>query len=450
VTLDTGTLHQLITICTQGERLAPPLVKGQALLRRRVAGVVFLVVMLLLVQLAVALYQKKFTPTVEVALRTDRAGNQLSVHADVKLRGIVVGEVRSIRSRGDGAVLTLALDPGKSALVPRNVLAQLLPKTLFGEKEVALVLPPAPDPQHLRRGDTISQDRSSTALETETALNDALPLLKSLEPQKLSMTLNALSAALRGRGDALGNQLALNAAYFRRLNPSLPTLAQDMAGLADLAGTTADATPDLLRTLDNLSFSGRSLVEQRTALDTFLKSTSDFAATTTQVVGANEQRFVALARDSKPSLDLFAKYSANYPCLLNRVAYSEIEGERTFGGAQPGLHITVEVNLDQKGYAAGDEPQNKEKRTSLCYGLGPKPIIPFPAYANLQDGYRDSAPPETPNSGPPNCCYPPKAASWMASIGQSPSVTVVRTLAMPRSTTPFEALLLAPLAGLGT
>lgn len=428
--------------------MAPPLVRGTALVRRRIAGVVFLVVIALLVELSVALYQKKFTSTVDVALETGRIGNQLSVHADVKLRGVIVGEVRKVASKGEGATLTLALDPGKAALVPRNVQAQLLPKTLFGEKEVALVLPAAPSAEHVRTGDVISQDRSTTALETETALNDALPLLKSLQPEKLSMTLNALSTALRGRGNALGDQFARNAAYFRSLNPSLPTLAQDMAGLADLANTTSDAAPDILRTLDNLSFSSRSLVQQRAALDGFLQSTSDFAGTAQQVVGDNEQRFVALARDSFPSLDLYRKYSGNFACLLNRVAYSEIEGERTFGGAQPGLHITVEVIKDEGGYAPGDEPQYKEKRFSGCYGLGPKPIIPFPDYANPQDGYRDSDPPETPNSGPPNCCPVPKS-TWMSSITQVPSAQVVRTLPMPRSTTPFEAMLLAPLAGFG-
>ncbi|MGZ6827870.1 MAG: MlaD family protein, partial [Mycobacteriales bacterium] len=103
--------------------MAPPLVKGNALVRRRVAGVVFLVVIALLVELAVALYQKKFTSTVDVALETGRIGNQLSVHADVKLRGVIVGEVRKVASHGDGAVLTLALDPAKAPLVPRNVQA---------------------------------------------------------------------------------------------------------------------------------------------------------------------------------------------------------------------------------------------------------------------------------------------------------------------------------------
>jgi phospholipid/cholesterol/gamma-HCH transport system substrate-binding protein len=350
----------------------------------------------------------------------------------------------SARSHGDRATLDLALDPGKVDLVPANVQAQLLPKTLFGEKEVALIVPSDASSRHIAQGDTIPQDRSSTALETETALNDLLPLLRSLKPQALSMTLNALSTALRGRGSELGANLALNAAYFRRLNPSLPTLAHDMQGLADLTDSYSAATPDLLRTLDNLSYSGRSLVQERTALDAFLRTTEDFAASARSLVGDNAQRFEDLARDSIPSLQLYAKYSPGYACLLNRVAFQEIEGERDFGGAQPGLHITVEVVSRSDPYVHGDEPQYKESRSGLCFGLGPKPIIPFPVYENPQDGYHDSDPPEQPGTGPKG-----SQASWLGPVAQPP-VEVVHQTALPRTLTALDALLVAPLLGSGT
>ncbi len=44
-------------------------------------------------------------------VETSRVGLQLPKHADVKLRGVIVGEVRDIRVEGDGAVLDLALNP---------------------------------------------------------------------------------------------------------------------------------------------------------------------------------------------------------------------------------------------------------------------------------------------------------------------------------------------------
>ena len=416
--------------------MAAPLVRGRALLRRRAAGVVFLVVIALLVELTIALYQKKFTPTVDVLLQADRIGNQLSKGADVKLRGMVVGEVRSVRSRGAGATLKLALDPKLVDQIPNNVRAQLLPKTLFGEKEVALFFPAKPAAGHLAAGDVITQDRSSTALETEQALNDLLPLLQSLQPQKLANTLSALATALRGRGDQLGANAATAAAYFRQLNPELPILAQDMAKLAELAQHYTETTPDLLRVLDNLAFSSRSLTEERQRFDTFLKTTSAFSGSAQTVLSDNERNLVDLARDSKPSLQLFAHYSGIYPCLLNRIAFAEIEGERVFGGAQPGLHITLELTRDQGGYAQGDQPQYKERRTFGCFGLDPTPVRPFPDYFNPQDGYRDSAPPESPGAGP---------RAWAAVASSTPDLVERRT-SMPSGSTVMDALLLGGIA----
>jgi phospholipid/cholesterol/gamma-HCH transport system substrate-binding protein len=424
--------------------VAAPLVKGRALLRRRLAGVAFLVVVALLIELSIALYTKKFTETVSVALETNRVGNQLSPHADVKVRGVIVGEVRKIRASGEKAVLELALDPKKVALVPKDVHAQLLPKTLFGEKEVVLIVPSdSSGVERIADGDTISQDRSTTALETETALNNLLPLLRALNPQDVATALNALSTALRDRGERFGANLALNAAYLKQLNPALPTLAQDMRGLADLSSTYSDATPDLLRTLDNLAFSGRSLVQERASLEAFLRSTKDFATSAQSLVAANARRFVELARDSVAPLQLYATYAAGYPCLLNRIVFQEIEGERVFGGAQPGLRITVEAIKDRGGsFVAGDEPRNKETRSPMCFGLGAKPIIPFPMYLNPQDGYRDNDPPEDPGKGPPGAA----AAGWLGPVVRPPAA-VVRRSTLPRDLTPLQALLLVPLMG---
>ena len=424
--------------------MAPPLRKGRALAQQRLSGVAFLLVLAMLVWLAVALYNKDFTKTVDVSLQTDRVGNQLSVHADVKVRGVVVGEVRKISSNGARAVLKLALEPGRVDRIPRNVKAQLLPKTLFGEKEVDLVVPDDPSSDHIGNGDTIEQDRSTTALETETALNDLIPLLRALKPQELSITLNALATAVRDRGDQLGRTAVKQAAYFRSLNPSLPTLQKDMQGLADLANTYADAAPALLTTLDNLSFSSRSVVDQRSRLDAFLRSTTDFASTAQAITAQNEQRFIDLARLSRPVLSLYAKYSPIYACTLSSVVVQQVEVERTEGGLQGGLHITIEATKDRNGgYAAGDEPKYKEVRTNECFGLRDKRIRPYPNYANPQDGYHDSDPPEDPGKGPGGCCQ-----SFVAQLESAP-VPVSRQ-ALPAGTTDLEMLLIAPAAGSGS
>jgi phospholipid/cholesterol/gamma-HCH transport system substrate-binding protein len=424
--------------------VAPPLVKGRALARRRFSGIAFIIVIGLLVQTAVWIYQKRFVDVVHVKLQADRIGNQLSAHADVKVRGIVVGEVRKVHSNADGATLDLALDPDKVDLLPKDVTAQLLPKTLFGEKQVVLIPPSGAGDGHLENGDVITQDHSTTALETATALNDLLPLLKTLRPQEVSTFLNGLSDSVRGRGDQLGSNLVLAAAYLKRLNPQLPDVGHDLQGLADLADNLAVTSPDLLKELSNLAVTSRSLVDQRAALDSFLTSTSDFAKTSTSFIKDNESRLVALARDSVAPLQLYGRYSDTFGCFLNRLAFAETEGERVFGGAQPGLHITLEATKDHGGYAPGDEPKNLWDFNAHCFGLQKTPIRPFPSYANAQDGYRDSDPAEDPHQGPGGCC---DAASWMPDVTSSPRADLVNERPLPAGTTQLDALLLAPVMG---
>ncbi len=375
--------------------MSAPRAPGRAAaVKRRLTGVAFLGVIVGLVGLTIAFYTKAFVPVVMVELKADKVGNQLSAPADVKLRGLIVGEVRDVTSDGSGATLDLALDPDKVDLIPRNVMARMLPKTLFGEKFVDLVIPPDAVDQPIREGDVIPQDRSETARETEEALNDLLPLLRALRPQDVSVTLNALSSALRGRGDRLGQNLVLVDDYLKQFNPELPTLEQDFRGIADFADTLTQATPDLIPLLDNFSALGRNLVVEEPQLSTFLTTTATSSNELEGILSDNEDRLVRLAADSLPSLQVFSKYSPEFPCLTQGLARSSKVIGDTFGGLQPGLHITVEFGTDQGGYQPDkDEPAYRDDRGPRCYGLpGAEPTAPD---INFQDGYNDANGPDT-------------------------------------------------------
>ncbi|WP_143672991.1 MlaD family protein, partial [Streptomyces sp. b94] len=82
-------------------------------IRRRLAGVTFLLVPAVLVWVSVSVYEKDFTDDATVTVRTGSVGNEMHANADVKLRGVVIGQVRSIATDGDGARLTLAIDRDK-------------------------------------------------------------------------------------------------------------------------------------------------------------------------------------------------------------------------------------------------------------------------------------------------------------------------------------------------
>jgi ABC-type transporter Mla subunit MlaD len=91
-------------------------------------GVAFLAVLALLVGLSVAKYAGAFRSGVPVTMEVDRVGNQLTSRADVKVRGMVVGQVDEVATNGAHAVVSMTIDPDKVATIPANVSARLLPQ----------------------------------------------------------------------------------------------------------------------------------------------------------------------------------------------------------------------------------------------------------------------------------------------------------------------------------
>ncbi|MFF3904573.1 MCE family protein [Streptomyces sp. NPDC001848] len=353
--------------------------------RLRLYGVAFIAVLGLLLSLAVAVYQQAFTSVVRVTLQADSLGNQLEPRADVKLRGLLVGEVRAVHADGTKATLDLALKPQYVTFIPSDVHARLLPKTLFGEKYVDLV-PPAGSAQSsarpIRAGDVITQDRTKVGIEVQQLMNDLLPLLRTVQPGELNATLSAFATALEGRGDRIGDNLTRVEAYLRRLDPHLPSLQEDISRLADVAQVYGDAAPDLMAVLRNTVTTSRTLVEKKDQLAAALRTTATVAGTGRDFFDENGDRLITLGRVSRPTLELFARYSPEYPCLLQGLVHEEQASEDAFRGGE--MRITLEVVRPQGAYQPGEEPRYADRSGPDCRGV-PHPQVPAPK-PKLNDG----------------------------------------------------------------
>jgi phospholipid/cholesterol/gamma-HCH transport system substrate-binding protein len=343
---------------------------------------VFIAVLALLLSLAVAVYQQAFTSVIRVTLEADSLGNQLDPRADVKLRGLLVGEVRAVRADGEKATLDIALKPEHVAHIPADVHARLLPKTLFGEKYVDLVAPGGAAGRHIRAGDVITQDRTRVGIEVQQLMNDLLPLLRTVKPGELNATLSAFATALDGRGDRIGDNLTRVEDYLRRLNPHMPSLQEDIARFADVAEVYGDAAPDLMKILRNTVTTSRTLVEERDRLAAALTTTATVAGTAEDFLDENGDRLITLGRVSRPTLDLFARYSPEYPCLLEGLVRQEEASEEAFRGGE--MRITLEVVRQRPAYEPGEEPRYGERSGPDCHGL-PNPRVPAP-HTKLNDG----------------------------------------------------------------
>ncbi|TMR38785.1 MCE family protein [Actinomadura geliboluensis] len=343
------------------------------MVRRRLVGVAFLLVPLLLVWLSVAVYDKRFTEVSWVTLKTASAGSEMHPHADVKLRGVVVGEVREISSDGGVATLKLAIQPDKVRLLPRNVSAQLLPTTLFGQRFVALIPPAAPSRARLTAGSVISQDRSANAIELQRVLDNLYPLLTAIKPAELAATLTAVSQALDGRGTELGQTIVELDAYLKKLNPSLPALNRDIKALVEVSRHYDQAAPEILQALNDFAYTSRSIADQRNNLASLYGAVTDASQDLSDFLRENSGNFIRLAATSRPTLELLRKYAPEYPCTLRMLSDFVPVMDKVLGKGtkHPGLHVNVRTLPSKGRYVPGkDRPRYTDKSGPHCCPAG--------------------------------------------------------------------------------
>ncbi len=351
--------------------------------KNRLLGAGFVLLLVALLSLSVLTYKKAFTTADWVTLHTDHTGMQLSEGADVKLRGVIVGEVRSITADGEKATLRLALDPAQRELVPADVTARLLPKTLFGERFVALVSTSLGGPS-IKDGAVIEQDRTTAAIELERVLDNALPLLQSIKPDKLAAVLGALAYGLDGRGERTGQDLVRLNDYLTELNRQMPTIADDVRKLAGVLDVYSDAAPDLIALLRDATVTMTTISRQRAQLAEFLTQTTGLADQTSAFLDRYDERIIQLGDVSRPVLEVLAAYAPEYPCLMKGIVTLQPRAEKVYESGA--MHITLEATKDNGKYERGrDEPVYGAHNGANCRGL-PNPPVPAPEVP-INDGY---------------------------------------------------------------
>ena len=325
-----------------------------------VFGVLFIGIIVTGLIVAVLMYNKAFSPRTEIQLTTGSVGNAMQPGSDVKLNGVPVGEVKRIESTDDGAVLTLALKPGIAEGLPSDTVARLLPKTLFGERYVQLLADGATSGDGLAAGDTIRQDASDEAVELEEVLDEMLPVLEALQPDKLSAALGELSLMLSGRGDDIGETMEAWGTYLTQLQPYVPQMADDLVKLGEVARTYDVAAPDLLDALDDLTVTADTIVAESQTLTNLFATVITTSNTTQAWLEANQGNIITLSAASRDALGAAAPYATQFPCLFKAVSdfipvMDEVLGANS---GEPGIHVTLNVVPSRGAYQYGaDSPQ---------------------------------------------------------------------------------------------
>lgn len=210
-----------------------------------------------------------------VVAELDTIGGSLAPGADVKLRGLVVGRVVELTATDDGGVrMTLSLQGDQISQIPADVLARVLPATVFGTTYVDLTSKARDVSKtgHLAAGSVIPQDASTATLELQRALDGIDSLVDALGPARLSTVLHSLASALDGNGDDLGSLVDGFGNVTTELRFRVPLVRENLKLLAQNLRTLRDVAPDLLDAVDDTVVVADHLVERRVDLSDLIDS----------------------------------------------------------------------------------------------------------------------------------------------------------------------------------
>nr|WP_278185219.1 MCE family protein [Mycobacterium intracellulare] len=314
-------------------------------------------------------FRGAFTEKTQLTMITARAGLLMDPGSKVTYNGVQIGRVGSIaetvRDGKPAAKFTLEVYPRYLALIPSNVNADIKATTVFGGKYVSLTAPANPSPQKISPRTVL--DARSVTTEINTLFETITSIAQKVDPVELNLTLSAAAQSLAGLGEKFGQSVVNANAVLDEVNPQLPQARKDIARLAALGDTYANASPDLFDFLNNAVITARTINAQQKDLDQALLAAAGFGNTGADLFNKGGPYLVRGAADLVPSAQLLDTYSPEIYCALRN--YHDIV---PITGASEGGFNGYSLNMD----------------TEVLSGLGliANPVSAVPVIASLVGG----------------------------------------------------------------
>ncbi|BBY35213.1 MCE family protein [Mycolicibacter minnesotensis] len=329
---------------------------------------VLVVVVAALCAMTALLFSGAFRGYVPLTVVSDRAGLVMENGAKVKLRGIQVGEVRSIGTQPGAddtrlATLELTMYPGPFRYLPSNVEAEIKSTTAFGSKYVDLVIPEnGPSDQRLKAG-AMLRSRNVT-VEVNTVFENLQAVVHAVDPAKLNAVLSAVAESVRGRGDVLGRAITGANTVLTAVNPRMPTVQRDWQLFGQTTQVYSVAAQNILNVLDATSTTSTTVSAQSGELNALLLAAVGFSATGVDTLGSNQPALVQALNLMAPTTDLLQEYSPTYTCLFQGAQWFLENGGRDAMGGN-GRSVIMDAAM-----LAGDDPYRYPDNLPLVNARG--------------------------------------------------------------------------------
>lgn len=307
-----------------------------------------------------------------LSARLPRAGQQVQIGTDVRVRGVIVGKVNGIELDDGDAVLTLQMDAGNE--IPETAELVVSLKTLLGSKFVDLQFDPRVAAEPLEDGDEIEVARVGPEL--EDALDDGTRLLDAVDAEELAEVVHELSIASTDRGDDIARgleaQARLSTTFAETRRPGIRALRDFdtlFEALDDVGGdlnALADATNEAVPVLA----SEQAQRDLAAALD----SVVPFADNLSDILLAERENLDVMYRTGDKVLQSIADNSEGLSNLLHGLYRYVFK----LGGAiEPNLLFDGSASAGFTNFIGGNDQE--EEFRQICSALPPeaREEVPF-------------------------------------------------------------------------
>jgi phospholipid/cholesterol/gamma-HCH transport system substrate-binding protein len=220
----------------------------------------------------------------------------------VKVSGIDVGTVASVKAHGSKVRIKLKVDNGTE--LPVDTRAAIQVDTLLGSKSVTLVT--GNDWSHLLKSGAVIT-KTETPIDLLDLQDISTPLLEKSDAKGLNQLMANLTAVSQGKHDEVAQLLDGLDRLTTVVNSRQGEARQLIDSARTLTSTLADRDQDLVGAVQQLDRVATLLVERRDELATLLASTAD-----------TTQRLTKLVKENRPDLDNVLDELHNDLVILSR------------------------------------------------------------------------------------------------------------------------------------
>ena len=302
-----------------------------------------------------------------------REGAQLATASDVRISGVTVGKVRSLRADKPSGrmVARLELEP-EYAPIPRSTRATLRAKTLLGETYVELAPGDHRGPQ-LAEGGRLPDGQVRETVE----FDEILRAFDRRTRQNTRTATQSGAAALQGRGDELSAALGVVSPFADELTSLLRVLdrqGQAVRGIVRDTGRTFDALSERRGDLSRLITAGERVTRTTARREQRLAATIDALAPFQDEVGRTTRRLNAFSVDTEPLVRLLLPVAAELGPTARDLKRLAPDLRRFFATTEPvvdasreGLPALTRVTNALRPFVTEVEPLLRDVNPSLEY-----------------------------------------------------------------------------------